>query len=90
MAPSNPLTVHETEPTALDLEAAKKMDPIETLQLAFDAAELHLNVPRLLEPSDFVGSEPVDEKSVTLLVGMLSTATISPVSRTHMHFCPLH
>jgi hypothetical protein len=66
--------VHDAVPEAIDIEATKKMEPEPALAAAFDAAENHLNVPKLLEPSDFVGDKPVDDKSVILYVAKLKQA----------------
>ena len=46
--------VHAAEPRAIDLASTERMEPTERLQTAFDAAEEHLGVPKLLEPEDLL------------------------------------
>ncbi|KAJ7310734.1 Nesprin-1, partial [Desmophyllum pertusum] len=57
-----------------DLSAVQGRDDVTNLQEAFDLAEKHLNVPRLLEPED-VNVEKPDEKSIG---GEDRAATSSP------------
>jgi hypothetical protein len=67
--------IHKADPTAIDLEKTKHMEPEERLQTAFDAAHASLGVPKLLEPSDFrAGPRRVDKRSVVLYVAKLKQA----------------
>lgn len=66
--------VHDAVPVALDLEAARNQPPPPVLNAAFDAAEAHLSVPRLLEAADFFDDGKSDEKSCILYVAKLKQA----------------
>lgn len=58
--------VHDAEPAALNLDATRAMAPPAALEAAFAAAESALDVPRLLEASDFEAGHPVDDKTIIL------------------------
>ena len=66
--------VHDAVPAAFNHEDTKKMDAETALRTAFDAAETHLGVPKLLEPSDFNPDHHADDKSVILYVARLKQA----------------
>ncbi|VDL82358.1 unnamed protein product [Nippostrongylus brasiliensis] len=59
--------IHRHRPDLLDYHQLHKGDPLHNLNLAFDVAEKHLDIPRMLDAEDMVNSHP-DEKAVMTYV----------------------
>uniref|UniRef100_A0A6F7Q068 Alpha-actinin, sarcomeric n=1 Tax=Haemonchus contortus TaxID=6289 RepID=A0A6F7Q068_HAECO len=59
--------IHRHRPELIDYYQLHKGDPIYNLNLAFDVAEKHLDIPRMLDAEDMVNSHP-DEKAVMTYV----------------------
>ncbi|CAI4225155.1 unnamed protein product [Auanema sp. JU1783] len=59
--------IHRHRPDLLDYDRLHKGDPIGNLNLAFDIAEKHLDIPKMLDAEDMVNSHP-DEKAVMTYV----------------------
>ncbi|CAJ0582161.1 unnamed protein product, partial [Mesorhabditis spiculigera] len=60
--------IHRHRPDLLDYSQLHKGDPIHNLNLAFDIAEKHLDIPRMLDAEDLAFSARPDEKSVMTYV----------------------
>jgi len=60
----------------IDYEAFSKESPNEKLAVAFDLAEKHLGIPRLLEPAE-VSEGNVDERSLVLYVSLYFHAFVA-------------
>lgn len=60
--------IHRHRPDLLDYDKLHKGDPIHNLNLAFDIAEKHLDIPRMLDAEDMVYNQRPDEKSVMTYV----------------------
>lgn len=60
--------IHRHRPELLDYSKLHKGDPLHNLNLAFDIAEKHLDIPRMLDAEDLVYSQKPDEKSVMTYV----------------------
>uniref|UniRef100_A0A0K0FD93 Alpha actinin (inferred by orthology to a D. melanogaster protein) n=1 Tax=Strongyloides venezuelensis TaxID=75913 RepID=A0A0K0FD93_STRVS len=63
--------IHRHRPELLDYSKLSKNDPIHNLNLAFDIAEKHLDIPKMLDPEDMVYYPKPDEKSVMTYVSCL-------------------
>ncbi|VDM23887.1 unnamed protein product [Toxocara canis] len=59
--------IHRHRPELIDYSTLHKGDPIHNLNLAFDVAEKHLDIPRMLDAEDMVNNVP-DEKAVMTYV----------------------
>uniref|UniRef100_A0A0N5AEH5 Alpha-actinin, sarcomeric n=1 Tax=Syphacia muris TaxID=451379 RepID=A0A0N5AEH5_9BILA len=60
--------IHRHRPELIDYSKLSKADPIHNLNLAFEIAEKHLDIPRMLDAEDLVYSQKPDEKSVMTYV----------------------
>lgn len=60
--------IHRHRPELIDYNKLTKDNPIENLNTAFDVAEQHLDIPRMLDPEDMVNSAKPDERSVMTYV----------------------
>ncbi|KAI6237391.1 Calponin actin-binding and Spectrin repeat and EF-hand domain containing protein [Aphelenchoides besseyi] len=60
--------IHRHRPELIDYNALNEHDPIGNLNLAFDVAEKHLDIPKMLEAEDIVYSQRPDEKSIMTYV----------------------
>jgi actinin alpha len=59
--------IHKHRPDLIDFDSLNKEDRLKNLQLAFDVAEKHLDIPQLLDAQDMVNFKP-DEKAVMTYV----------------------
>ncbi|XP_052273606.1 alpha-actinin-like isoform X1 [Dreissena polymorpha] len=60
--------IHRHRPDLIDYHKLTKDNPIENLNTAFDVAEKHLDIPRMLDAEDMVNSAKPDERSVMTYV----------------------
>ncbi|KAI6186229.1 hypothetical protein M3Y98_00110000 [Aphelenchoides besseyi] len=60
--------IHRHRPDLIDYNALNEHNSIGNLNLAFDVAEKHLDIPKMLEAEDIVYSQRPDEKSVMTYV----------------------
>ncbi|XP_064603072.1 alpha-actinin-like [Liolophura sinensis] len=60
--------IHRHRPELLDYYKLSRDNPMHNLNLAFDIAEKHLDIPRMLEAEDMVNSAKPDERSVMAYV----------------------
>ncbi|KAF8382532.1 atn-1 [Pristionchus pacificus] len=60
--------IHRHRPELLDYSTLHKGDPLHNLNLAFDIAEKHLDIPRMLDAEDIVYADRPDEKSIMTYV----------------------
>ncbi|CAF1477539.1 unnamed protein product [Rotaria sordida] len=60
--------IHRHRPDLLDYNKLTKDDPLTNLNLAFDIAEKHLDIPKMLDAEDMVDTIRPDEKSVMTYV----------------------
>ncbi|XP_070378242.1 alpha-actinin isoform X3 [Dermacentor albipictus] len=60
--------IHRHRPDLLDYGKLKKENPLDNLNLAFDVAEKHLNIPRMLDAEDMVYTAKPDERAVMTYV----------------------
>ncbi|KAK6999130.1 alpha-actinin sarcomeric-like isoform X2, partial [Biomphalaria glabrata] len=60
--------IHRHRPDLLEYNNLSKENPLENLNTAFDIAEKHLDIPRMLDPEDMVNSAKPDERSVMAYV----------------------
>lgn len=60
--------IHRHRPDLIDYGKLRKDDPIHNLNLAFDVAEKHLNIPRMLDAEDMVNTAKPDERAVMTYV----------------------
>jgi Ca2+-binding EF-hand superfamily protein len=60
--------IHRHRPELLDYYKLSRENPLENLNTAFDIAEKHLDIPRMLDPEDMVNSVKPDERSVMAYV----------------------
>ncbi|KAI1295512.1 Alpha-actinin, sarcomeric [Halotydeus destructor] len=60
--------IHRHRPDLLDYSKLSKDHPLENLNLAFDVAEKHLNIPRMLDAEDMVNTAKPDERAVMTYV----------------------
>ncbi|XP_014667400.1 PREDICTED: alpha-actinin, sarcomeric-like [Priapulus caudatus] len=60
--------IHRHRPELLDYHKLRKDNPLENLNLAFDIAEKHLDIPRMLDAEDMVNTVKPDERAVMTYV----------------------
>lgn len=60
--------IHKHRPDLLDYSKLSHDNPMANLNLAFDVAEQHLDIPRMLDPEDMVRAVKPDERSVMAYV----------------------
>lgn len=60
--------IHRHRPDLLDYSKLSKDDPLYNLNLAFDIAEKHLDIPRMLDAEDLVNCPKADERAVMTYV----------------------
>ncbi|KAE9549712.1 hypothetical protein FO519_007076 [Halicephalobus sp. NKZ332] len=60
--------IHRHRPELIDYAKLSKSDPIHNLNLAFDIAEKHLDIPKMLDAEDVALSVRPDEKSIMTYV----------------------
>ncbi|XP_076442303.1 alpha-actinin, sarcomeric-like isoform X2 [Babylonia areolata] len=60
--------IHRHRPELIDYYKLSRENPLENLNTAFDIAEKHLDIPRMLDPEDMVNSAKPDERSVMAYV----------------------
>uniref|UniRef100_A0A6G4ZWP7 F-actin cross-linking protein n=1 Tax=Rhipicephalus microplus TaxID=6941 RepID=A0A6G4ZWP7_RHIMP len=60
--------IHRHRPDLLDYGKLKKENPLDNLNLAFDVAEKHLNIPRMLDAEDMNSTAKPDERAVMTYV----------------------
>jgi actinin alpha len=62
--------IHKHRPDLLDWDGLDKTNKALCLQTAFDVAEKHLDVPKLLDPDDLLNVAKPDERSVMTYVAL--------------------
>lgn len=60
--------IHRHRPDLLDYSKLSRDNPLYNLNLAFDIAEKHLDIPRMLDPEDMINTIKPDERSVMAYV----------------------
>ncbi|VDI28102.1 Hypothetical predicted protein [Mytilus galloprovincialis] len=56
--------IHEYRPDLLEYHKLSKENPLKNLNIAFNVAEQHLDIPKLLDPKDIIEPDKPDEKSI--------------------------
>jgi len=56
--------IHRHRPDLLDYNRLTKDHPLDNLNLAFDIAEKHLNIPRMIDADDMVNTIKPDDKAI--------------------------
>ncbi|GAB6024874.1 hypothetical protein CHUAL_009988 [Chamberlinius hualienensis] len=60
--------IHRHRPDLIDYSKLSKDNPLENLNTAFDVAEKYLDIPRMLDPEDFINTAKPDERAVMTYV----------------------
>uniref|UniRef100_A0A8C9WFJ7 Actinin, alpha 1 n=1 Tax=Scleropages formosus TaxID=113540 RepID=A0A8C9WFJ7_SCLFO len=60
--------IHRHRPELIDYGKLRKDDPMTNLNTAFDVAERYLDIPRMLDAEDIVGTARPDEKAIMTYV----------------------
>jgi len=60
--------IHRHRPDLIDYNKLSKDNPLENLNLAFDVAEKHLDIPRMLDPEDLINTPKPDERAIMTYV----------------------
>lgn len=60
--------IHRHRPDLIDYDTLSKETPLENLNYAFDVAEKHLDIPRMLDAEDMVNTAKPDERAVMTYV----------------------
>lgn len=60
--------IHRHRPDLIDYNKLSRDNPLENLNTAFEIAEKHLDIPRMLDPEDMMNSVKPDERSVMAYV----------------------
>jgi len=60
--------IHRHRPELIEYEKLSKDDPMHNLNYAFDVAEKHLDIPRMLDAEDMVNQVKPDERAVMTYV----------------------
>ncbi|XP_035987441.1 alpha-actinin-4 isoform X4 [Fundulus heteroclitus] len=60
--------IHRHRPDLIDYESLRKDDPVTNLNNAFEVAEKHLDIPKMLDAEDIVNTARPDEKAIMTYV----------------------
>uniref|UniRef100_UPI00398EBB57 alpha-actinin-1-like isoform X4 n=1 Tax=Pristiophorus japonicus TaxID=55135 RepID=UPI00398EBB57 len=60
--------IHRHRPDLIDYDKLRKDDPLTNLNNAFEVAEKHLDIPKMLDAEDIVGTLRPDEKAIMTYV----------------------
>ncbi|XP_062287028.1 alpha-actinin-2b isoform X4 [Scomber scombrus] len=60
--------IHRHRPDLLDYSKLNKDDPMGNLNLAFDIAEKHLDIPKMLDAEDIINTPKPDERAIMTYV----------------------
>uniref|UniRef100_A0A3B3DX54 Actinin alpha 4 n=1 Tax=Oryzias melastigma TaxID=30732 RepID=A0A3B3DX54_ORYME len=60
--------IHRHRPDLIDYDNLRKDDPVTNLNNAFEVAEKHLDIPKMLDAEDIVGTLRPDEKAIMTYV----------------------
>jgi actinin alpha len=60
--------IHRHRPELIDYDSLKKSEDLHNLNLAFDVAEKHLDIPRMLDPEDIHSTIKPDERAIMTYV----------------------
>ncbi|XP_028320735.1 alpha-actinin-4-like [Gouania willdenowi] len=60
--------IHRHRPDLIDYDSLRKEDPVTNLNNAFEVAEKHLDIPKMLDAEDIVGTLRPDEKAIMTYV----------------------
>merc|ERR1719402_1186616 len=60
--------IHRHRPDLIDYSRLSKDNPLENLNYAFDVAEKHLDIPRMLDPDDLINTPKPDERAIMTYV----------------------
>ncbi|XP_010174828.2 alpha-actinin-1-like, partial [Antrostomus carolinensis] len=60
--------IHRHRPELIDYGKLRKDDPLTNLNTAFDVAEKYLDIPKMLDAEDIVGTARPDEKAIMTYV----------------------
>ncbi|XP_017686174.1 PREDICTED: alpha-actinin-1 isoform X6 [Lepidothrix coronata] len=60
--------IHRHRPELIDYGKLRKDDPLNNLNTAFDVAEKYLDIPKMLDAEDIVGTARPDEKAIMTYV----------------------
>uniref|UniRef100_A0AAV2J4J2 Calponin-homology (CH) domain-containing protein n=1 Tax=Knipowitschia caucasica TaxID=637954 RepID=A0AAV2J4J2_KNICA len=60
--------IHRHRPELIDYDKLRKDDPLTNLNNAFDVAEKYLDIPKMLDAEDIVGTARPDEKAIMTYV----------------------
>uniref|UniRef100_A0A8C8E399 Actinin, alpha 2b n=1 Tax=Oryzias sinensis TaxID=183150 RepID=A0A8C8E399_9TELE len=60
--------IHRHRPDLLDFSKLNKDDPLGNLNLAFDIAEKHLDIPKMLDAEDIINTPKPDERAIMTYV----------------------
>ncbi|XP_014903459.1 alpha-actinin-4-like isoform X3 [Poecilia latipinna] len=60
--------IHRHRPDLIDYDSLRKDDPVTNLNNAFEVAEKHLDIPKMLDAEDIVGTVRPDEKAIMTYV----------------------
>lgn len=63
--------IHKHRPDLLKFDSLDPANREENLKLAFDVAEKHLDIPKLLDPEDIIGIPKPDERSMITYLSQL-------------------
>uniref|UniRef100_A0AAQ5ZLG9 Actinin alpha 4 n=1 Tax=Amphiprion ocellaris TaxID=80972 RepID=A0AAQ5ZLG9_AMPOC len=60
--------IHRHRPDLIDYDSLRKDDPVHNLNNAFEVAEKHLDIPKMLDAEDIVNTARPDEKAIMTYV----------------------
>ncbi|XP_034720880.1 alpha-actinin-4 isoform X1 [Etheostoma cragini] len=60
--------IHRHRPDLIDYDSLRKDDPVTNLNNAFEVAEKHLDIPKMLDADDIVNTARPDEKAIMTYV----------------------
>ncbi|KAI3353614.1 hypothetical protein L3Q82_004817 [Scortum barcoo] len=60
--------IHRHRPDLIDYDSLRKDDPVTNLNNAFEVAEKHLDIPKMLDAEDIVNTARPDEKAIMTYV----------------------
>lgn len=63
--------IHKHRPDLIDYDSLSKENKLENLELAFDVAEKHLGIAKILDPKDIVDLPKPDERSIMTYVAAM-------------------
>eukprot|EP01087_Luapelamoeba_hula_P000809 TRINITY_DN1059_c0_g1_i1.p1 TRINITY_DN1059_c0_g1~~TRINITY_DN1059_c0_g1_i1.p1 ORF type:complete len:531 (+),score=150.75 TRINITY_DN1059_c0_g1_i1:111-1703(+) len=77
--------IHAMDPSLLDYDSLDPSNALENLALAFDLAEKHFDIPKLLDENDIVQSDPLSRPDEQCFITYISSFPVAMLQKKLQH-----